>query len=632
MLDQNNAAIGSDEQNHGTARLIGQLVGGLAIPTGLEGVGIKAGTEALRGGASMAEARTIAARAVGQRMIATNTAYGVAHGAGSADTLGDAAKGALVEGTIGAVTGGVLAKAGETLAPKLAERALAARAAPMTPAQQLTQETQKFVAAADRQDIGFMAADLPNATKSRFATAVAGITLGGIPLADRATELIGQAKAARDAIAARLAGGVDNVTDKTGAGQAAQKGAREWMTTTEAKGQALEDALPIDAKAKVQLGESRAALRYLTTGMESNPELSKIWTENPRLKATLDALTPKEIMEPGKPAQKGGTGFGVDIEGTPAVPAKGTGKAEGGELEWKDMRRLRTIVGQIVGQPGLSSDGAAIDGLRNLYGALSRDMEATAAATSPRALTQFGRVNQFWRGRQSRIDNVLSDVLGSDGKKDPQKAFEAIQRLGNAQGGQPIKLAQTLRSMPTDEADSVRATIIGHLGDAAAGKQTKDGDVFSPATFATKWNGMSPRAKSILFQGQHAKDLDDIARVMDGMKAAGQFANVSKTSIATSAMATMGSGWLNPFVPVVASALQFGGGKLLANQTVARWIAGALKKPNPKAGFTAIQGLTKIARAEPAIANEVFSLQSRLASAFTLPPTSLAANEGDNHR
>jgi hypothetical protein len=40
---------------------------------------------------------------------------------------------------------------------------------------------QDFAQAADRQGIDYMAADLPKATKSKFATSLSALTLGGIP-------------------------------------------------------------------------------------------------------------------------------------------------------------------------------------------------------------------------------------------------------------------------------------------------------------------------------------------------------------------------------------------------------------------------------------------------------------------
>ncbi len=605
-----------DQANHPWARLGGQAAGAVALPSGWRQVGLNAGRSALRSGASMAEARSAAAAAIRNRLAVEGGSYGVAHGAGAGDTFDERLSGAAIEGAVGTAGGALFGKVGEMMQPARAARAAAARAEPVP-------EARHFVEAADRQGIDFIAADIPGATKSRFATAVSGVTLGGIPLAERAQQVIESARAARDALASR----VGLVNDKTGAGQAAQRGAREWMATTEGRGQALERAIPINPQAQVALTETRDKLHFLTTGLKSNPELSRLWAENGRLKKTLDALTPKEKVIPGKPAEQGGMGFGVDVDPVPAVPAQRTGEFEGGTLSWEDMRRFRSIIGQIIGQPGLQSDGPTIDGLRSLYGALSADMRATAEKTGPRALTAFNRVNQFWRGREARIGGVLADVLGKDNGKGAQPAFEAIQRLANAKGGDPGKLARTLRSMTADEANTVRATILHQIGTVSKGRNDVSGEVFSPADFATHWNDMSPRARAILFQGQHLRDLTDIARVADGMKQAGKFANTSKTGIATTALGTVSSGFANPFLPFLMGALQFGGGKLLASEKMARWVASAAKKPNVQASLAHVERLGGIARAEPAIANEVLGLQQRLAEAFASAPQARLAAE-----
>jgi hypothetical protein len=421
-----------------------------------------------------------------------------------------------------------------------------------------------------------------------------------------------KAKAARD----RIAQGIGLVSDDTGAGQAAQRGLRSWMGSSEERGGQLYDAIPIEPKTDAAVPNTRQALLEITKGMESNPKLSKLWTEHPQLKATLDALTPQPVTKT------------VGPEGYPAfqklVP---TGEMTGGKLSWEDLMRFRSIVGEISGQPSLADDGNKIKAMRKLYAALSEDMRATAAAQGPGALKAFTRANRFWRGREARIDGVLSDILGSDLNKGAAPAFAAIERLAGKRGGDPIRLARTLRSMPQDEANTVRATILSKMGQASEGRQDDMGEIFSPAEFVTNWNKMSDRAKGILFQGEHRKALDDIAKVYAGMKASSRYANTSKTGIALGATGTMSAaadGLLTGGMAIIA---QFGAGKLLGSPRFARWLASYAKKPNPVAALSHINGLAKVARAEPALANEIFGLQQRLAEAFSSVPARAAADE-----
>jgi hypothetical protein len=316
--------------------------------------------------------------------------------------------------------------------------------------------------------------------------------LGGIPLTESAERTVATAKAARD----RIAQGLGLVSDETGAGQAAQRGARSWMASTERRGGDLYEAIPIAPEHPAELGATRSALGDLTAGLSSNPELSRLIAD-PKLSKWRQAL-------------------------------------ESGGLSWRDLKAFRSYVGELSGGQTLQSDTPK-KALKALYGALSDDMRATASAVGPKALRDFNRANNFWRGREARIEGTLTGILGKDMDKGAAAAFGAIERLASQRGGEPIKLAQTLRSMPADEANTVRATILSRLGQASAGRQGASGDVFSPVEFMTQWNKLSPRAKDILFQGEHRRAIDDIARVYSGMKASTRYANTSKTGIAVGA-------------------------------------------------------------------------------------------------
>jgi hypothetical protein len=100
------------------------------------------------------------------------------------------------------------------------------------------------------------------------------------------------------------------------------------------------------------------------------------------------------------------------------------------------------------------------------------------------------------------------------------------------------------------------------------------------------------------------------------MKGSAQFANTSKTSIGTNAVATLATFWANPLLGIMSVAGQFGAGKLLASRRIAKWLTRAPKKPNPQAQRQHLVALSAIARSEPAIANDVLALQSRLLDAF----------------
>ncbi|GAA3698876.1 hypothetical protein GCM10022268_06510 [Sphingomonas cynarae] len=273
--------------------------------------------------------------------------------------------------------------------------------------------------------------------------------------------------------------------------------------------------------------------------------------------------------------------------------------------------------------------------LKALYGSLSTDMEATAAAQGPDALKAFRRANAYYRGRQNRIEGVLSAVLGDDLTKSPDAAYRAMETLASKRGGDAIKYARLMRSLPDDDANMIRATALDRLGLASAGKQDLTQQVYSPAEFMTQWSKLSERAKSSLFTGEHRQAVNDLVRIADGMKGSTKYANTSKTSLGGNAAVTLGTFYSNPLAGIMSVAGQFGAGKLLSSRRVAQWLARAPKKPNLPAKRQHVAALSAIARAEPAIANDVLALQSRLLDAFGQGaagsvPARIAAEEAPN--
>jgi hypothetical protein len=438
---------------------------------------------------------------------------------------------------------------------------------------------QDFAQAADRQGIDYMAADLPKAMKSKFATSLSGLTLGGIPLAEQGAKNAASAGAAVD----RAAAAIGSVADKTGAGQAAQRGAKQFMDSTAETLDNLESKIPISAAAPANVSNTRTALTNLSESFASNPKLAEAFRD-PRVSKFLDALTPQEEA----------TGI-LDASGKPIT------RPQGGGLSWDDLRSFRSRVGEIIGRPGLASDGAQISQLRSLYGALSNDIRQTATQYGPKAEAAWSRWNNFARARSDRIENVVSLILGKDGERGPQSAFETMQRLASDKGGDPLKLARALRSMPEEEANSVRATILDDLWDGSTDK------------FVTNWSKISERAKNVLFTGEHRDAINDIVKVMTGMKASTKFANTSKTGIGVIASThTIPALIANPILGAIDMALQYGGGKLLASPGVARKIAGTPLNAKGAASYWSRPWVDALAAKNPVIAGEIIAFRKAI--------------------
>lgn len=474
-------------------------------------------------------------------------------------------------------------------------------------------EPSELLAAFHRQMVQPMADQVGGST-ARLASAGSRATLGGIPLAQAAEKSIETARAARDRIAGIIG---DVAADETSAGQAIRRGFDKTIKSTQERAAALYNSIPIESSRPAVLNSTKEKLAELNMGLQSNEALSQMLSD-PRLRGYQMALEGRTNQVP----------IGIlDADGNAITrPVQ-----EGGQLSWDDLKRFRTYVGEKAGSPSFQNDTSK-DALRGLYGALSDDMRATAMAEGPEAAKAFERANSYYRARQARIDDVISPILGDDMSKSAESALRQINNWAASKGrGDFARLSQALRSLPADEANTVRATIFSKLGEVPKGRQSGAGDVFSPSDFATHWNNISPRAKSILFPDKkYQQDLRDIATIADAMKRSGEFANTSRTALAGNSIGLVTMGLMGS--PIAAGGIagsQLGVGKLLASPRFARWLASAPKKPNGPSTLAHINRLTAIGAAEPTIANEVLLLQERLASAFTRTPYRAAASPGD---
>ena len=98
-------------------------------------------------------------------------------------------------------------------------------------------------------------------------------------------------------------------------------------------------------------------------------------------------------------------------------------------------------------------------------------------------------------------------------------------------------MRQIKSSLSRDDWTQVSESIADRLGKAKAGGQNADGNVFSPATFLTEWNKMSPDARRILFDEPVRVELEKIAKVSERVKAGNMERNASNTGTIVAATA-----------------------------------------------------------------------------------------------
>ena len=579
-IDDTRARIKVLSEDNPVSSFAGTLAGGALLP-------FKAGSAA-----SMAKQGAI-----------LGGLYGIGSGTSGNDRF--------VKGLGGAVTGGLLGYGGG----RLAERFGAGRTPPPEPPAGGTRATpQDVIAAADRQGVDVLPADVGGPMVGRISDVTSKTPFGVKPIVTAAETQTDQAAAA----ASRAAGGI--APDGFEAGRAAQRGMEKHLDATKSRAGKLYDDIPIDDATDAALDSTKGALGSVNNRLSSNDELAAVMSDS-KMQRIEKALVGSTESVPTGLLDSSGNMMTRTIQ-------------KGGKLSWKDLKQFRTMIGERLNSMAFQSDTAQSD-LKALYGALSADMEKTAAAQGPEALAKFKLANRYWRARQDNIERVATAILGTDGKKGAQEAFNQINRWATTKG-ETAKLASMMRSMPADDANTIAAGVIDLVGKAKPGQQNAAGDAFSLGTFLTNWNKLDPRAKSALFSKGQRAALEDLAVIAEGTKAGQRFAstgsagaNVGMMSGAatTSALTAFLSG--HPFMAIIAAlpvASQRPLGKLLASPVFARWLANAPARAEQRAAHMA--KLNKIATSNPAIANDIAEFERHLINAMNdNAPLSSAASE-----
>jgi hypothetical protein len=308
--------------------------------------------------------------------------------------------------------------------------------------------------------------------------------------------------------------------------------------------------------------------------------------------------------------------------------------ANNGQMPYESLRQIRTIIGQEMRSSDLI--GTPAQGrLRQVYGALSQDMEAAAQATSPQAARAWGRFNSYYRAGRQRVDYLESTI------KDAGEATYKAAMSGSADGA--TKLRAIRRSLTADEFRDVQATAIERLGRATPGNQNADADAFSFSTFLTNYNKLPRTTRNVLFPDRHSFYLDRLARVAERVReAGGVFANPSGTTPAAiniGAQAGIGAYVLSQLMAgniggaaktVGAAAGAFGSANVLAraatNPDVVEWLSQGQSISNARAAQHLARLTTLAKQAESADDREEIQAIAEIAAGYQ------AENRSDDKR
>lgn len=304
----------------------------------------------------------------------------------------------------------------------------------------------------------------------------------------------------------------------------------------------------------------------------TSPELGAQLT-NPQLRAYAGTLTPKEKEIPPVFSSI------VNEFGQPVLLKASEKLKSGGSLTFDELKELRSSIGRKLGDPVLVSDIPRAD-LKNVYAGISRDLEAAAKKQSPAALQAFKRASAYYKAGLDRIDKLEPLLSGS-----PERTVARINAAAGEGASADVGLLRTIKkSVAPQEWRQVGASVIRRLGEPTKGaKDILAPADFSPASFATNWNKLSPSAKDVLF-GADLPDtpragLETLSRVVQSQKNLGRLANVSKSAehgitfaLAWEAMRTLAYQPMEAAGIAAGAAGAYGMAKILMSPGFAKWL------------------------------------------------------------
>ena len=210
-------------------------------------------------------------------------------------------------------------------------------------------------------------------------------------------------------------------------------------------------------------------------------------------------------------------------------------EAQKNGVNWQAVKQLRSKIGEAIGSNRGALADEDIGRLKGLYGALTADMEVAAKQAGPEAYKAWRVANSHYKAGAERIEKYLDKSISA---QSPERAFEAFVGMtkGDRASSDVTRMREIKASLPEEDWKVVSSSIVDRLGKAPAGQQGAAGDVFSPSTFLTQWNGMSKEAKALLVPQEVRGELDSLARVAESVKAANSERNFSNTGTT--------SGWL----------------------------------------------------------------------------------------
>lgn len=322
------------------------------------------------------------------------------------------------------------------------------------------------------------------------------------------------------------------------------------------------------------------------------------------------------------------TGVSEELARTPNIrdmvtPARFAKVAEDistnrGTLSFEELRLLRSSVGEMIDDAPLNPE-FPIGQARNLYRALSQDVENALGTKGQRALSEWGRFNTAHRARAQRMD-MLNSIA-----KDPLAANAFNKAFAGAKdGGELLNVVK--KTVGKETFERMRQLKLAEMGLPNPGDRG-GAQAYDLGVFTTRWNRLSSEAKDVMVGGQGAmrKNLDELvnmeAAFKQGLK---RFRNNSQTAHIGAWQRFLNGEWVRAGMQATAAGAQgamrvgaqvtgvpllppYMTAKLMQSPVFVDWLTKGTKvaASNPNGIGAHLGRLAAIAEAQPALAEPI---------------------------
>lgn len=268
-----------------------------------------------------------------------------------------------------------------------------------------------------------------------------------------------------------------------------------------------------------------------------------------------------------------------------------------------DLRAMRTAIGRDLANFGTYDASLDRTQLRQLYAALSNDIEigmqdiAVRAANAtrmdgPRQLS----IEQAQSAAQALRDNQVADRYARAGFErmdrflqivqapNPQQAAQNLIRMANEGGQGNMRLVRSaMTPLRPEERAEFGSLVVRQMGTpvpSARGVVQESG--FSPATFVTNYQKMSPEARALFFTPNHQRELDHLFNVANRIANVEALANTSRSATnainVTAVTGAVGRAAVGDFVtPLAIGGSGFGISLLMSRPAYTKWMTGYMR-------------------------------------------------------